>query len=301
MTRRLRLAGTLAGLLLAGCGGGSAPPEPGPAQDEVLARLARAGMGALDLDEPESAARLYGQALERARERDDAQAIADTGFGQATALLAQGDAPGALRAAREVRADLARRGVTQPPRLMLVEATALHRLGRNAEAAPLAAAVTARGEADAAAALRAWFLLGLIAAAHGDGAGLEAARAALRGAEQPAFRADAVELAAHRALLRREDREAAALAAAGTLRQDSLDYRGVARALALEGEARARLGEREAAADLLLRAGQSAAMRGERADARRWLEAAARLAEAAGRPALRAEARRSLAVLDRRP
>ncbi|WP_137178147.1 hypothetical protein [Roseomonas sp. AR75] len=290
----------LACTLLAGCGGGAQQATTDASQDEVLTRLARAGRDALELDQPESAARLYADALERARERDDAEAIADTGFGQATALLAQGDAAGALRVARDVRADLARRGRTDVPRLMLVEATALHRLRRDNEARPIAAAVTTRAQEDAAAALRAWFLLGLIAAGQGDAAGLDAAIAALQGAAQPAFQADAVELAAHRALLAREDRRAAALAAqAATLRQDALDYRGVSRALALEGEARSRLGERAEAADLLLRAGQSAATRGERADARRWLDQAARLAQAAGRPQLRAEARRSAASLAR--
>jgi hypothetical protein len=286
-------------LLLAGCGGGAAP-EDGQ-EDAVLARLARSGLSALELDQPESAARLYAEALARARERDDAEAIADTGFGQATSLLAQGDAAAAERIAREVREDLARRGRTDAPRLMLVQATALHRLGRDAEAAPLAAQVAAAGgAADRPAALRASFLLGLIAAARNDPAGLDAALAALQGVQEPAFRADAVELAAHRALLRRDWALAADRAAvAGALRQEEVDYRGVARALALEGRARAGLGEPAAAADLLLRAGQSAATRGERADARRWLAEAARLAGSSGRPAIRAEARRSAAALAR--
>ena len=288
----------LLALALCACGGGAR--DTGPPEDEVLTRLAGSAHRALELDEPESAATLYGRALARARERDDALAIADMGFGQATAALAHGDAAGALRVAEEVRVDLARRGRGPPPRLALVEATALHRLGRVAEAQAMAAEVSARGAEDRGAALRAHFLVGLIAAGQGDRARLAASRAALEGATEPAYRADAVELAGHEALLAGDARGAAErAAAAATLRRDALDYRGLSRALALEGTARARLGETALAADLMLRAGQGAAERGERQDARRWLAEAARLGGTARRPALVAEARRSSAALAR--
>jgi len=283
-------------LLLAACGGGSR--EQRPPEDEILARLAGSANRALELDEPESAARLYERALARARERDDAGAIADMAFGQATAALAHGDARGALRVSQEVRQELARRGRAATPALLLTEATALHRLGRAAEAEARAAEVASRGGEDRAAAARATFLLGLIAAERGDVARVAAARAALDGAREAAFRADAVELAGHEALLRGDARRAAAEAgAAATLRRDAVDYRGLSRALALEGTARARLGQAAPAADLLLRAGQGAAARGERADARRWLGEAGRLAAQAGRPAMAAEARRSAGSL----
>jgi hypothetical protein len=284
-------------LCLAACGGGPAR-DPGPPEDEVLTRLAGSASRALDLDEPESAARLYARALARARERDDAAAIDDMGFGQATSALAHGDAPGALRVAQEVRDDLARRGRAATPRLLLAEATALHRLGRTAEAGARATEAVRRGAEDPAAARRATFLLGLMAAEAGDVARVEAARAVLAGAAEPAFRADATELAGQAALLRGDARQAAAEAAtAASLRRDALDYRGLSRALALEGAARARLGQAALAADLLHRAGQGAAARGEGADARRWLADAGRFATQAGRPALLADIRRSAAAL----
>ncbi len=277
-------------LAVAACG---SPRRDGPPEDEVLTRLAGSATRALQLDEPESAARLYGRALARARERDDAGAIADMGFGQATALLADGDAPGALRVAQEVRAELARRRITPSPTLLLAEATALHRLGRAAEAEPLARDVVARGSEDAAAALRAHFLLGLLAVRRQDVAGVAEARAALEGATSAAFRADAVELAAQESLLRGAAARAAADAArAAALRRDALDYRGVSRALAVEGLARAQLGERQAAANLLFRAGRGAAARGEAGDARLWLTEAARLGSPAA-PAALAELRGS--------
>ncbi|WP_439596434.1 hypothetical protein [Falsiroseomonas sp.] len=257
-------------LLLAGCGGRAAPE--GPPRDGVLDRAADSARDALNQDQPVVAGRLYAQALARARERDDPVAIDAMGFGQATAALGQGDAPVALAVAREVRAELARRGRGASAVLLLAEATALFRLGRMAEAEALARLVASRGAENAEAALRAHFLLGLLAAGRGDMAGVEAARAAIGAPDQPAFRADAVELDGAAALLRGDPATARLQGVtAAALRRDSLDYRGLSRALALQATALERLGEREAAADAWLRAGRGAAERGEAADARRWL------------------------------
>ncbi len=140
---RRGVAALLLAALLGACGGRGAQQaaEPAAAPDEVLMRTARAALSALELDQPESAARLYGRALTRARERDDPAAIADMGFGQATAMLAHGDAAGALEVARDVRLEMERRGRRATPSLQLAEATALHRLGRTAEADQVAALV----------------------------------------------------------------------------------------------------------------------------------------------------------------
>jgi hypothetical protein len=293
----VRLAAAALLLALAACG---ASRDPAPPEDEVLGRLATSAHRALELDQPASAAGLYERALARARERDDPVAIADMAFGQATAALAAGDAAAAQRIAQQVREDLNRRNRAATPGLVLVEAAALHRLGRAAEAEPLARQVVLRAPESPAAALRARFLLGLVAASRGDLAGVTAQEAALAGSADPAFQADAVELAARAALLRGNAQRAAdEAAAAALLRQQALDYRGLSRALALEGAARAALGDAPRAADLYLRAGQGAAQRGERADARRWLAEASRLARAAGRPAIVAAVRRSEADLRR--
>lgn len=264
-------------LLLAACGGRAAQ-DAGPPRDEVLERMAESAQGALDNDQPESAARLYARALTRARERDDPAAIDAMAFGQATAALAHGDNRGALSVSREVREGLARRGRGASAGLLLAEATALFRLGQIPEAERLARAVTTRAEAPEAG-RRAWFLLGLIAGTRGDLAGVAAARGALGEVAAPAFRADAIELEAVAGLLRGDANFALARAAtAAELRQVAIDYRGLSRALALQGAAMARLGDRDRAADLLLRAGRSAAERGEVADARLWLAEASRLA-----------------------
>ncbi|MBU8539304.1 hypothetical protein [Falsiroseomonas tokyonensis] len=263
-------------LLLAACGG-RAPPA-GPPRDGVLDRAADAARDALNQDQPVVAGRLYAQALARARERDDAVAIDAMGFGQATSALARGDAPAALAVAREVRAELARRGRGASAGLLLAEATALFRLGRMAESDALARIVASRGAENPEAALRAHFLVGLLAAGRGDLPGVEAARAAIGAPDQLAYRADAVELEGLAALLR-GDAATARLqgVTAAALRRDSLDYRGLSRALALQAAALERLGEREAAADAWLRAGRGAAERSE-ADARGWLDRAQQLA-----------------------
>lgn len=65
----------------------------------------------------------------RARERDDATAIGDTGIGLAAADLVRSRNAKALRTAREVRAELLRRGAPVPDAVLLAEALALYRTG----------------------------------------------------------------------------------------------------------------------------------------------------------------------------
>jgi hypothetical protein len=71
---------------------------------------------------------------------------------------------------------------------------------------------------------------------------------------------------------------AAAMQAAG-IRQEGLDYRGMARALAVAAQAAERSGDREGAADLYLRAGRSAAAQSDADTARPWLERALSLTD----------------------
>jgi hypothetical protein len=291
-----RLAALVLLVVLAGCGGRAAPQGPPP--DGVLDRAADSARDALNQDQPAVAARLYARALARARERDDAAAIDAMAFGQATSALAHGDAAAALAVAQEVRAGLARRGRGVSAGLLLAEATALFRLGQVPQAEVQARAVSTRGAENAEAALRAQFLLGLIAAQRQDARGVAAARAAIGAPADIAFRADAVELDAAAALLRGDPAAARVQAVtAAELRRQALDYRGLSRALAAEAAALERLGEPVAAADAYLRAGRGAAERGEAADARRWLGEAQRLA--GGEPGLGSAIRQARAALDR--
>jgi len=270
-----RLGLLLLPLLLAACGG-SAKPAP-PPSDETLQRDTTAGLQAYQMERPEQAITDYQAALTRAQARDDLPAIGDIGYNLAVAELDAGGPARALATARATEQELRRRGAAPFPALLLVEATALYRSGSLTQADALAAQVQASRDHDAAA--RATFLRGLIADERGDGAGLNAAAQRLGTLGTPALQADAAELAA-RAALRRGDPAAAVRSAerTATLRQQTLDYRGLARALALGGKAAARAGDTASAADFYLRAGRSAAAQGDKPAARAWLSEAAALA-----------------------
>lgn len=283
--------------LLAGCGG--TPPPPPPPEDRTLATQARAGRLALEAERPGDAARLYGAALTRARVRDDAEAIADAGIGLAAADLEGGDAVAALRTAQDVEAELARRQAPVPATLRLAEALAQYRLGHAAAADAAARQAIADAGSDGDAALRAWFLRGLIAADAGDRDGLATARAALGDPTSRAFRGDALELAARAALLDGDTAAARQLAEqAAMLRRETLDYRGLARLLALQAEAERRDGAVSTAADLMLRAGRGAASRGDTVAARRWLGQAMAWGRQSHTPDIVRDAQRVLRDLD---
>jgi|SRR5882724_764897 len=262
-------------LLLASCG--SAPEQPGKPVDEPLKLETEAGRTAYDLEHPEEAAEKYRAALERAQARDDLEQIGTLGYDLAVAEL-QANAPDrALSTARTTRTELERRGAKPFPALTLVEATALYRTGATAEADATAARAEAAGDAEASA--RATFLRGLIADERGDEQALTAAAEKLRGAGKPALQADGAELAA-RVALRRGDAKLASQEAtrAEALRRETLDYRGLARVLAVGAEAAKQAGDRKSAADLFWRAGRSAAAQGDVKVARLWLRQAASLA-----------------------
>jgi len=263
-------------LLVAGCGG-SAPDESNTPVDKALERETQAGRVAYDLEHPEEAAEKYRTALERAEARDDLEQIGTLGYNLAVAEL-QANAPDrALAAARTTRTELERRGAKPFPALTLVEATALYRTGASTEADAVAAQAEGGGDAEASA--RATFLRGLIADERGNEPGLTVAADKLRGAGTPPLQADAAELAA-RVALRRGDSALALQEAsrAESLRRDTIDYRGLARVLAVQGEATMQAGDRKSAADLFWRAGRSAAAQGDSKIARLWLRQAANLA-----------------------
>jgi hypothetical protein len=263
-------------LLLADCGG-SVPDTGAPPTDEMLQRQTHAGQLAFELERNEEAVAQYRTALSRAQARDDPDAIGDTGYNLAVAELRANVPDKALADARATRIELERRGSKPFPALLLAEATALYRTGAAAEA-DRAAQLIQRGE-DADAVARATFLRGLIADDRGDEAGLATAADALTKAKTPPFEADSAELAARLALLRSDPSQARQQAArAAELRQTTLDYRGLARALAIEGAAAERTGDKIVAADLFLRAGRSAAAQDDKKSASAWLRRAASLA-----------------------
>ena len=263
-------------LLLASCGG-SAPDTNARPTDEMLQRATRAGELAFELERNEEAAAQYRTALNRAQARDDADAIGDTGYDLALAELRANAPDKALADARATRIELERRGAKPFPALLLVEATALYRTGAAAEADREAQRIQQSEDADAVA--RATFLRGLIADDRADEAGLATASDALSSAKTPPFEADSAELGARLALRRGDEAQAREEAArAADLRQATLDYRGLARALAIEGATAERAGDEITAANLFLRAGRSAAAQSDKSSARVWLSRAMSLA-----------------------
>ena len=259
-------------LLLAGC---SSTPKSKP-QDATLSRLDHAGDTAFDLEQPDQAVTQYRAALARARTADDAAAIADAGFNLATAELRAGRPRDALRTAQDLTQGLARRGIVDPD-FELISATALFRLDNFPASARAANGLT--GAKTPALSNAAWFLLGLIADQRHDRHGLEKAIASMTSAADPGDLAELQARLAHSASL--------ALHAAD-LRRTQLDYRGMARALALAAQFTRSAPD---AADLYLRAGRSAAAQGNAADARAWLGSARALAPDT---ALRADAEHAL-------
>jgi hypothetical protein len=224
----------------------------------------------LSLERPAIAAAQYRRAFERARARDDAAAIGDYGYDLAVTQLVANEPRQALASIRLTRAELARRGAPPFPALDLAEATAHYRLGEKAESDRLAAEAASGGDATIAA--RAIFLRGLIADDRGDAAGLSDAISGLKQPTSDDQRADIAELSARRDL-RQGVFEAAAASAerAADLRRGIKDYRGMARALSVAGDAEARAGDAQAAAAFYMRASQSAAAFGDARSARLWL------------------------------
>ena len=260
-------------VFLAGCGGHHAPAVP---QDAALAQAARSGRQSLTFGRPRQAVTQYRQAFTLALARNDAQAIGDCGYDLAVAELAD-DAPApALQAVLRTRAALQARAVPGFAELDLVQAAALHRLGRDGEADPLAARAQAAAS-DPATVARASYLRGLIAGARGDQAGMVAALAGFGQPKRPSpdWQADHDEITARLDLLRGQYRPAADLARqAADLHRTQLDYRDMADELVLAADAMRGAGLQREAADLYLQAGESAAARGDAASAVPWLRQA---------------------------
>jgi hypothetical protein len=288
VSTRLALC-ALAATLLWGCGSA----DPPPIQDEQLVRSLSGARSAYLQGQPEVAIKLYREALERARERDDQAAIAGISHDLGAVELQEGDAGAALKTARAALEEMERRGAAGPAPLRLVASVALYRLGRMREAAAAAHSVAADQQAEPVVRARAIFVEGLIAAEAGDITTVDRALSQLAVPEQqPELAADRTELMAWRALLGGDMRGARrAFLEAADGRRLALDYRGMGRALAAAADAAVREDDIAAAADLYLRAGRSAMIRGEAAQARLWLARAGTLADRAREPEVLAQSR----------
>jgi hypothetical protein len=277
--------------LLVGC---SAPRVEVAPADPEMQQAGRAGILALSLEHPDQAADQFQVALSRAKLRDDIAAISDYGYDLAVAELALNRPRDALATARLVTAELRRRGANVSPSLILLEATALYRTGALSEADALAASIEGHSS-DSHVNFQACFLRGLISDKWNDTNGLQAARRCMAQPVITAERADLEELSALISLRRGEAAVAKNEAQnAADLRRQVRDYRGMARALALAGEAAEQAGSKATASSLYLQAGRSAALQGDRQAARQWLHRALSLAQ---NSEFRAEVQHELSVL----
>ena len=290
----------LSPLALAACGG--KPAEPPPPTDTQLEQANRAGNQALSMDKADLAVRQYKTALQRAYERDDATAIADVSYNLALAQMKMGDAKGALATVRGTVGDLERRGAPVSAELYLVQAAAAYRSGDRRLADRAAQDALNHPASDPDTAPRAWFIRGLIAAQGGDRAGLAQAIAQLPPPKPPDLQADRDELLGRQALLDGKPAEALALfQQSATARQLAVDYRGMARALALAGDAALGAGRTSDAADLFFRAGRSAVLQGDDGTGLPLLRQAEDLARQSNEPAMVEEIRRLRKVAQERP
>ena len=297
-----QLLSLLSLLALAACGGGT-PADTGPPPDVKLDQANKAGTQALSMDLPSLAVRQYKVALSRAYERDDAGAIGDVAYNLALAQMKAGDPKGAIATAREARGELVRRRAPVPPELILVQAAAAYRSGDLGGAASAAQEVLESGAKDQDAVRRAWFIRGLVAADRSDSAGLTQAITALSPpTKQADLEADRQELQGRAALLANDSAAALSLfEQSASNRQQALDYRGMARALSLAGDAALRSGRAADAADLFLRAGRSALLQGDMAMAAPLLKRAEDLGKQTGQTGIVEEVARLRKVAAAQP
>ncbi len=287
--KRAALLGLMA-WVVGGCAGGPAPlPQP---EDRDLARTIRLARVAFDSGNYQQATALYRDAASRGEARDDAWAIADAHYGAGVSLLRQRNEAAALAEVEAAREALALVEAPAFLELVLLEATLRYRLGQPEAALRLAAVL--RGEEEPMIAGRAMVLDGLIASDRGDPQTLAEDLAAVRALEEAGLAADEVELEARLRLLQGQPSEAAAaFQRAADLRRDELDYEGMTRALVAAAAASEASADLQQAAELYLRAGRSAAARGQ-PEAGDWLRSAERLAISAGYSELAQEARERL-------
>jgi hypothetical protein len=259
-------------------------PQATATGDEGFELTSRAAGTAFGKREYGRATDLYRQALQRAYARDDREAIVDTQYNLAVALLRLGSPEEAYAVVNDAKAELSRAGQAVPAHLLLLEATILYRIGQTAAAWDISEELLA-GTVEAASGVtaKAQFLRGLMAAERGDTVRLRESVAAIEQANHPELRADHAELRGYLAIAEDHWEPAVqAFDAAAELRREAVDYAGMIRALAMAGEASERSERQRAAAVFYLRAGRSASQLGRTREALHWLMRAQLLASQAG-------------------
>ena len=285
-------------LTMSGCGS-SPPKQKGPPTDADLERFNRAARLAFDKGRLQQAASFYRKALDRAYVRDDTAAILDAQYNLAFCLMNLQSYEEALGVVQEANSEMERAGHGHAFDLLLLKATILHRRGDLDEAWQITDQILSTpAQASAVIQRKTHFLRGLIASERGDLIQLRAAIVSLGQPEHPRLRADREELVGHLAMAEQNwDAAIEAFETATILRRETLDYRGMVKVLALAGKASEKAGRAKEASIRYLRAGRSAMLQGLFDDARKWLNRAEQIADAAGEAQIAQEARNYLRQL----
>jgi len=280
---RIGMLLAIALLVFGGCGS-SAPVQKSPAIDEDLERFNRAAQQAFDSGRLQQAAAFYRKALDRAYIRDDFRAAFDAQYNMAICLINLQSYAQAFEVIQQAKTEMAMAGYSREADFLLLEATVLH-LREDSDAAwkMTDQILSATPEASSIVQCKTHFLRGLIASKKGDTDKLREAIVSIGQPKLPLLRADRHELLGHLAMAEYNWDEAVnAFEAATDLRREAREYRGMAKSLALAGQASEKAGNPHEASLRYLRAGRSAALQGQFDDALNWLNQAEQIASNAG-------------------
>jgi tetratricopeptide (TPR) repeat protein len=285
-------------LTVSGCGS-SPPTHKGPAIDQDLERYNRAARLAFDKGRLQQAASFYRKALDRAYVRDDTAAILDAQYNLAFCLMNLQSYEEALGVVQHANTEMVLAAHGNSDDFLLLEATILYLSGDSDEAWKITDRILATPtQASSIIESKTHFLQGLIASQRGDTEKLRAAIVSLGQPKQPLLRADRQELLGRLAMAEHNwDAAIEAFDVATKLRREALDYRGMVKVLALAGKASAEAGRAKQASIRYLRAGRSALLQGRFANAQKWLNRAAQIANSASEDQILQEARTYLRQL----
>ena len=254
--------------LLTACSSAPKPQAPPPTEHQSLDRSARL---AFAQGQYAQAATLYEAALEQALAEDAPGAIVDTRFNLALCQTYLGQYAAALTQVAQAEAERARRGLPGDPELQLLAGTIRYRAGEPGRAQEILDGLLRHSDPTGTTRAKAHFVAGLIAADDSTLGPLREHILALPSDADSNAQADRMELEGRLAGIEGDiDRALGLLDQVVILRGTERDYRGMVRALASAGAIAQQDGRLQAAGTYLLRAGRSAAQRGE-PEARDWL------------------------------
>jgi len=248
-----RIAPILVALLLTGCGSTRESTRPVDPDFALYSGQARRAFDRLNY---EYAARLYADALRRAREMDEAWAIATAAYNLAACRAQQGRVDDAGRLLEEARLEFSRDG-TVPAQVLLLEARLALRAGSPARAASALDEFEGRNP-DPASARQGRLLRARLALEAGETEQAHAILASLERLEEGEIAVEELELSADLAeAVGDHPAAAAARARAAELLRRSGNYRRMALLLRQVGLSRQAAGDPVAALDCYYRSARS--------------------------------------------